>query len=59
MDEKIEGAAFRRCPSPTRRVTRARRGTFVLRDAGELPCEMCGAPWSLTTASASASTAGS
>jgi hypothetical protein len=42
LNEKIEGAAFPPVPVDDPRVTRARRGIDVLRDNGELPCEMCG-----------------
>ena len=44
MREKIEGAAFPPVPVDHPRVLRARRGTYALRDDGELPCEMCGSP---------------
>jgi hypothetical protein len=37
--EKIEGAAFPPVPVDDPRV---RRGPYVLRDNGELPCEVCG-----------------
>ena len=44
MDEKIEGAAFPPLAIADPRVARARRGPVLARDAGELPCEMCGSP---------------
>jgi hypothetical protein len=44
LKEKIEGAAFPPVPIDHPRVHRARRGTYLLRDDGELPCEMCGSP---------------
>jgi len=42
VNEKIEGAAFPPLPVSDPRVARARRGPNLGRDAGELPCEMCG-----------------
>lgn len=42
MDEKVEGVAFPPLPAFDPRVARARRGPVLVRDAGELPCEMCG-----------------
>jgi len=44
LKEKIEGAAFPPVPVDHPRLNRARRGSYVLRDDGELPCEMCGSP---------------
>jgi len=41
--EKNEGLAFPPLPVTDRRVERSRDGAHQLRDAGELPCEMCGA----------------
>jgi hypothetical protein len=43
MDTKREGLAFPPLPVADPRVTKARRGPVLLRDSGELPCEMCGA----------------
>jgi len=43
MDEKLEGVALPPLPVVDPRVARARRGPRFVRDAGELPCEMCGA----------------
>jgi cell division septal protein FtsQ len=43
METKREGAALPPLPVTDPRVTRARRGPFPMSDAGELPCEMCGA----------------
>jgi len=42
MDVKAEGAAFPPMPIARDRVRDARRGG-ASPDAGELPCEMCGA----------------
>jgi hypothetical protein len=44
MDTKSEGLAFPPLPVTDRRVERSRAGGRLLRDGGELPCEMCGAP---------------
>jgi len=44
MDEKREGPALPPLPVADPRVARARRGLGLSGDAGELPCEMCGAP---------------
>ena len=44
MDVKSEGPAFPPVPITGPRVRDARRGEFLSRDAGELPCEMCGCP---------------
>ncbi len=45
MDEKVEGVAFPPLTLADPRVLRAaRRGAYLVRDAGELPCEVCGAP---------------
>jgi hypothetical protein len=41
MEEKTEGAALPPVPVDPR-AARARRGPTVLRDGGELPCEVCG-----------------
>jgi hypothetical protein len=43
MDEKTEGLAFPPLPVADPRVARARRGPLLFRNAGELPCAMCGA----------------
>ena len=43
MDTKREGPAFPPLPVADPRVSRARRGGIGPRDAGEMPCEMCGA----------------
>jgi hypothetical protein len=43
MDEKREGLAFPPLPVADPRVARARRGPSPQCDAGDLPCEMCGA----------------
>ncbi len=43
MEKKIEGAAFPPLPVSDPRVAQARRGPIV-RDAGQLPCEICGSP---------------
>jgi len=43
MDAKSEGAVFPPVPITDVRVREVRRSTFLARDAGELPCEMCGA----------------
>ncbi len=43
MDDKVEGVAFPPLPVVDPRVARARRAPIFARDAGELPCEMCGA----------------
>jgi len=42
MDLKSEGAVFPPVPINKSRVHDARRGELLSRDAGELPCEMCG-----------------
>ncbi len=44
MDEKVEGVAFPPLTLADPRVLRARRKTILVRDAGELPCQVCGAP---------------
>jgi len=45
MDEKaVEGRAFPPLTVADPRVLRARRGAVLVRDAGELPCQVCGAP---------------
>ena len=44
MDEKLEGLALPPLPVADPRVARARRGSSLQRDTGELPCEMCGSP---------------
>jgi hypothetical protein len=44
MDTKREGLAFPPLPVTDRRVERSRPGGHLLRDGGDLPCEMCGAP---------------
>jgi hypothetical protein len=44
VETKREGAAVPPLPVADPRVGRARRGGVGLRGAGELPCEMCGAP---------------
>ncbi len=44
MDERAEGVAFPPLPVADPRVARAKRGPVLIRDAGELPCEMCGSP---------------
>ena len=43
METKREGAALPPLPVADPRVARSRRGPFPTGDAGELPCEMCGA----------------
>jgi hypothetical protein len=43
MDEKVEGVALPPLPVADPRVARARRGPFLARSAGELPCGICGA----------------
>ncbi len=43
MDDKVEGVAFPPLPVVDPRVVRARREPILVRGAGELPCEMCGA----------------
>ena len=43
VEEKREGPAFRPVPVADSQETRARREGQKPRDAGELPCEMCGA----------------
>jgi hypothetical protein len=43
MDTKREGLAFPPVPVADPRSDRVRGGRFLARDAGELPCEMCGA----------------
>ncbi|HXK12512.1 MAG TPA: hypothetical protein VMT70_22935 [Vicinamibacteria bacterium] len=43
MDEKREGPALPPLPVAFPSVSRARRGPFLPGDAGELPCEVCGA----------------
>jgi hypothetical protein len=43
VDTKREGLAFPPLPVFDRRVERSRQGAIPVRDAGELPCEMCGA----------------
>jgi hypothetical protein len=42
MAEKLEGVAFPPLPVIDPRVLRAQRGPVLVRDAGELPCEVCG-----------------
>ncbi len=42
MDEKVEGVALPPLPVADPRVARARRGPFLARNAGELPCVICG-----------------
>jgi hypothetical protein len=42
MERKIEGAALPPLPVADPRVLRAGRAPSLLRDAGHLPCEMCG-----------------
>ena len=44
MDMKSEGAAFPPVPSQPTRPKDAVRGAGSLKDGGEVPCEMCGAP---------------
>jgi hypothetical protein len=44
MEDKREGPALPPLPVADPRVARARRGSVQLRDASEVPCEMCGAP---------------
>jgi hypothetical protein len=43
VDIKSEGAAFPPVPIDPGRARDAVRGAGLLRDGGELPCEMCGA----------------
>jgi hypothetical protein len=42
MNEKLEGAALPPLPVADPRVLRSRRAPSLLRDAGQLPCEVCG-----------------
>jgi len=42
MEQKREGLALPPMPVADPHVAWARRGPHLLRDAGELPCEMCG-----------------
>jgi hypothetical protein len=42
MDEKNEGLALPPLPVGDPRVARARRGPLLFRDAGVLPCAICG-----------------
>jgi hypothetical protein len=42
MDEKREGLAFPPLPVADPRVARARQGSYLPCDTGELPCEVCG-----------------
>ena len=43
MDDKREGLALPPLPVADPRVARARRGAGPSGDAGEMPCEVCGA----------------
>ena len=43
METKREGPAFPPMPVADSRVGRGTRAGFSQREAGELPCEMCGA----------------
>jgi hypothetical protein len=43
MDMKSEGAAFPPVPFQPNRQKDAVRGAGLLKDGGEVPCEMCGA----------------
>jgi hypothetical protein len=42
MDVKSEGVAFPPVPISDGRPREVRQGPALSRDAGELPCEMCG-----------------
>ncbi len=42
MHDKIEGVALPPLPVADPRVARARRGPLLTRNAGELPCAICG-----------------
>jgi len=44
MEERVEGKAFQPLTLADPRVLRSRRGAVLVRDAGELPCQVCGAP---------------
>ena len=43
MDVKNEGPAFPPVPIAEDRARDTRRGPMLVRDAGEVPCEICGA----------------